>query len=62
MIPAVPPGHPGANNGTVAVREDATQDGYQKAKKTAEEAIRAVADALIAEEERAAQTGRYHSW
>ncbi|KAI5452983.1 RNA polymerase II transcription factor B subunit 1 [Naganishia albida] len=56
VIPAVPPGHPGANSGTVAVREDATQDGYQRAKKTAEEAIRSVADALISEEERAAQT------
>lgn len=39
------------------MREDATQDGYQRAKKTAEEAIRSVADALISEEERAAQTG-----
>lgn len=41
----------------MAVREGATQEEFQRAKKTAEEAIRTVTDALIAEEDRAAQTG-----
>jgi hypothetical protein len=57
VIPAVPPDHEGARSGTVAVREGATQEEFQRAKKTAEEAIRSVTDALIAEEDRAAQTG-----
>lgn len=57
VIPAVPPDHPGARKGTVAVREGATQEDFYRAKKTAEEAIRSVTDALIAEEDRAAQTG-----
>lgn len=33
------------------------QEEFHRAKKTAEEAIRFVTDALIAEEDRAAQTG-----
>ncbi|KAJ9110233.1 hypothetical protein QFC19_001636 [Naganishia cerealis] len=59
VIPAVPPGHPGADKGTVVIREEATQDGYTRAKKVAEEAIKGVTEALIAEEERAAQTGTF---
>ncbi|KAJ9119421.1 hypothetical protein QFC24_005654 [Naganishia onofrii] len=55
VIPAVPPSHPGAERGNVAVREDASQDEYARAKKVAEEAIKGVTEALIGEEERAGQ-------
>ncbi|KAJ9117584.1 hypothetical protein QFC22_004434 [Naganishia vaughanmartiniae] len=55
VIPAVPPSHPGAKNGDMAVREDASQEEYGRAKKVAEEAIKGVTEALIAEEERAGQ-------
>lgn len=60
VIPAVPPSHPGAERGNVAVREDASQDEYARAKKVAEEAIKGVTEALIGEEERAGQMGKYH--
>ncbi|KAJ9098251.1 hypothetical protein QFC21_004580 [Naganishia friedmannii] len=55
VIPAVPPSHPGAKSGTMAVRDDASPDEYARAKKVAEEAIKGVTEALIGEEERAGQ-------
>lgn len=58
VIPAVPPSHPGADSRNVAVRQDANPESYARAKKVAEEAIKGVTEALIAEEERAGQMGK----